>query len=552
VPPDPMVDRVAPAKPGADPAGGPTHAPNAPHAGVGLNAVANVAGQFVFVITGFVLPRLVNDRIGIERLGVWDFGWSIVAHLTLVGGGMMSAVSRDVARLSAVNDDDGLKRLVSSSLVMFTALGAVAAAAAGIVAWYVPTLLPDLSPETVGDARAVVVLLGLGVGVRFPFHVFNGIITGHQRYVLHNGIVSTCYLVSSVIMAAGVLGGLGVVFMALIHLLGEIAAGVMKVIYARRLCADWRIGTAYLDRETMAHVVSFGGRTLLDNVARVLLYQSNTLMVGYFLGVGPLAVYARCRSLVTALDRIVVKIAMVFTPQASALDARNDRAGLVAAVAQSTRYGLFVALPCVLFLVILGDRLLAVWMGDAFVAGTLLTLLAVGHLATFAQRGTYHVLMGMGVHGAPAVARMLTAIGGCGVAAVLLGWFEGGLVAAALGIVLPLLITDGLILPWLASRRLGVPVATLLVGGWLRPLLVCLPLGLLWVACRSLVVGPVATVALAATLGMLLYFGLSWRFLCSEGLRRTLRRRLASWINRRRGRTPPAPSCIPVGSEPKA
>ena len=42
------------------------------------NVIWSWAGHLVFVISGFLMPRLIDSHIGQVSLGVWDFCWSIV------------------------------------------------------------------------------------------------------------------------------------------------------------------------------------------------------------------------------------------------------------------------------------------------------------------------------------------------------------------------------------------------------------------------------------------------------------------------------------------
>lgn len=497
---------------------------------LGRNVVANVAGQLVFVLTGFILPRLVFDRIGFEMLGVWDFGWSIVAHLMLVGGGMMSVVSRDVARFAAMNNVEELRRLISSCFVLFVLCGLCALGLALAVTRLLPTILPSLPPELLDDARAVVFLLGLSVTVRFSLHVFNGIITGHQRYVLHNIIVGGTYLASAFVMVMLVVLGCGLVTIAATYLVGELVSGVLKLWFARRICPDWRIGWRFVRRSTIVHVITFGGKTMLGAVSRVLLYQTNAALVGYYLGVESLAIFARSRSLVLTVDRILLKMGMVFTPRASFLQARGDKSALQRSLYISVEYSLYIAIPAVLLLTILGGPILEVWMGGKFSRPGLLAILAAGHLIPLSQRGTYHILMGMGRHGWPALAQFIAALLGTALAVLLLGWSDLGLVGAAVAIVLPITVVDAVILPMVARRNLGIDMGHFLYRTWARPVTVALPFAAVLLVCRVLPMPNVAaTVGLAVTLGAAVYGAVCWRFVLTPTQRTRVLGVLICW-----------------------
>ena len=42
------------------------------------NVLFSWGGNFVFIIAGFIMPRMIDRRLGQELLGIWDFAWSLV------------------------------------------------------------------------------------------------------------------------------------------------------------------------------------------------------------------------------------------------------------------------------------------------------------------------------------------------------------------------------------------------------------------------------------------------------------------------------------------
>ncbi|MGE0480109.1 MAG: lipopolysaccharide biosynthesis protein [Phycisphaerae bacterium] len=424
--------------------------------GVWKNALANIGGELVFVATGFLLPRLIADHIGKEMLGVWDFAWSLNAHFMLVGGGMMTSVGREVAALHVRRDWDGLSALVSSCCFLFGLCGLVVLLLAAGTAASLHWLLPTLDAQSLPAARGTVFLLGLCIAFRFPLHVFNGILTGHQRYVLHNLIVSGCHLATTLAVIGVVLAGGGLIWMAAFHLAGELVAGQLKLHFARRIDPYWRAAPRFVRRRTMGYVVRFGGKSFLFNIAQVMLYQTNAVLVGRFLGLEALAVFSRARALVAALEKLVRKAAVVLIPNASALQERGDGAASERLLRRAGEFSLMVALPGVLFLVFLGGPLMNVWMGAGFHEVGLLALLAIGHFASLTQRGSYFILLGRGAHGAPGAATAIGAVAGILLSLLLLGPLKMGLLGAAIAIVVPITIVDGLVIPRLACRSIGV------------------------------------------------------------------------------------------------
>jgi O-antigen/teichoic acid export membrane protein len=152
------------------------------------NVLASWAGHMVFVIAGFVMPRMIDRHIGQTSLGIWDFSWSLVSYFGLAGLGIGSSVNRYVAKYRAVNDIDGLRRAVSSVWCIQVVVSFVIVLATAVVASFIPLWFKERLGAEMKIAQWVVVLLGLSLAVEMAFDAFRGVMTGCHRWDFHNGL----------------------------------------------------------------------------------------------------------------------------------------------------------------------------------------------------------------------------------------------------------------------------------------------------------------------------------------------------------------------------
>ena len=82
------------------------------------NLIGRWLGQIVVVVTGFVIPRLIDDNLGAVALGIWDFGWSTVSYFRYMGFGLAAGLNRFVALYNAKGDVTNLRRCVSSTVFL--------------------------------------------------------------------------------------------------------------------------------------------------------------------------------------------------------------------------------------------------------------------------------------------------------------------------------------------------------------------------------------------------------------------------------------------------
>jgi len=489
---------------------------------------ANWLGYLVFLVSGFVLPRLIGDLAGQELLGIWDFAWSTINFTNWLQFGIFSAVGRDVARFRVAEDWTSVSRSLSASLVMLLLAFGGGLILISALVYATPLLLPAATdPQVVRETRWVVGILGVNAAVGLPLGVFTGVLVGLERWDLKNLTRSVPELACLAAMAMLLLGGHGLVALAWATLAAEITADLWAFWCVRRLCPELRIARRLVTWEALSDVLSFGGRSYLHGIARGGLYHVNSLIVTACMGPAAVAVFGRQRSLVVSFQKLIRQYGNVFTPPSAALLASGDRDGLRELALRSGLYGMYLALPIVVVLTLAGGPLVRLWMGSAYEAPMVLAVLALGHACSFAHHGTYSILVGMNRHGWVAVAEICCAVLATVAAYVLVGHLHWGLLGAAVAIAVALTLGAGVVPIVLLCRALRIPLAGFLWKTTRGPLLSVLPLAASLLAAQA-ALGRGTTASLAAGLGAggTLLAAIYWRWVLPAPLKRRLLKKL--------------------------
>ena len=499
------------------------------------SVLANWAGEFVFIVSGFILPRLINDQIGQAQLGIWDFCWATVAYLTLLSAGLASSVNRYVAWYKAVGRWNDLNRACSACACIFTAGGLVAVAITGVLAVGLPSFLPKAFAEFQSEVQWVLLFLGLSTAVMMWAAVYHGVISGYQRYDLAVAIETGCH-VAFVLATVGLLFlGYGLRQMAVAVLVSKALEAGAKCLCAHRVCPQLSLSVRRVTLEAFREVVAFGAKTFVGQIASLVTYPGNSLVVGFFLGPASLAVYARAMGLLRHANTGLFQFARVLIPMVSESHAKQDEAEISRLVLVGTRYSLLLAVPLVMALAIMADPLMRLWMGKAYATTSLLPVLALGSLLPLVFIAPRMVLQGMNRHGLPELGNLLAGVASIGLNIVLLSVFDMGLVGVAVCVGLCLSLANLVITPVMVARQAKLPL-----GQFLRvipgPVALTLPFGVWLLLCRYLW-NQHDLIALAAGLGggsvilLLMY----WR----SGLPKPLKLKILSMLPLAGNRLPP-------------
>lgn len=438
----------------------------------------------MFIVAGFIMPRMIDRRLGQEMLGVWDFTWSLTSYFSLVQLGIGSSVNRYVAKYRAAEDISGINLIISSAGCILGIAGLVVFGLTVTVSLMLPQLFGHKLGENVNVAQWVVFFTGAGLSIRMVFSSFHGLLTGFHRWGLHNLIKSGWYVITVAGMIIALLEGGGLRSLAVIVFAGQILEDATRVTLAYRICEGLHVRLSLVQSKTVRKLFVFGGKTLIPSVSNMLLNQTTNILIVAYLGPAALALYARPCSLVHHINTLVNKMAMTLTPTISSMQSTGNIKGIRELLISSVRYSFYMVLPMVLVLVVFGDAVMQCWMGPRYANGLIPAILAVGYLAVFVQRPVLNILAGLNAHGRAGIAKFITSVFSAGLTVLVLGYFKWGIVGAAVAVTLPLMIMNVVYLPLLVCRKVGLNVSRYFLSVTVRPMIHVLPFAICLVIAR--------------------------------------------------------------------
>lgn len=483
---------------------------------IGRNILTSWLSHAVFIVFGFVLPRVIDEQLGQVLLGIWDFGWSVVSYLGLAMMGIGSSVNRYVARYQASNEVLKLSRTISSVAALQLLIAFVVAAATVVLAVFLPDWMAGTLSEHRDVARYIILFLGLALAVQMAFDVYRGILTGCHEWGRYNALNAGGYTVSATGMLAVLVLGGGLPGMAVTYFVITVAVEVWRRKLALDACPGISFRWAYVNADDMRKVFRFGIKTILLYLPRIIVQQTVMILVIAKLGPAMLAVLARPIALVGHVGVLANKFGFVLTPTAGSLQGGGRQDELRGFSISYMRAGWLLAILPLMFLFVLGDRLIALWMGNDYANWPVIAILSAGAVLPISQSATLNILAGMNEHGKVAkwnlYASVVVVV--AGIAAV--SFTELTLLAAAGLIVLPSVFGLGLMTIFVGCRVLKISLREYCVDVVRDPLIIGCACGVvLWLVRQY---GP-ASVLLSLLIG-----GLSHAMIAAALLHRDLRR----------------------------
>ena len=475
------------------------------------NALANWSGTAVATFAALLLAPYLLQQLGAERFGLYQVGRQLVAYFLLLNLGIVASVIRFAATAIATRDDARLNAVSNSALALHLGIAA-AGLLAGLAAGDLAPGFFRVSPSYVAETRWLLWTLGIWWALGILAAPARGILIGQQRFGWLN-----------LVMALGALLALALIFglfelghVSLLAVGGAFAAAAAAELaahlgLARHLQPSLRWSLRLVDRRVLRELCGFGAWNLLFTVAGLLLWWTDSIVIGRLLGPAAVPLYALPFMLIT-LGRVAVGgLSSPLAPLAAA-QARQSPGELAITLVRSTRIAVILTLASAGLLVVVAEDLFTLWIGPDYAGSWLVyACLMVSFWAVFAQMPAYNILLGAGDIRRPAAVVLAATALTLAVKVLALGWLGGGVIAVALANCLLVLPAMALYVPKCACDLAQLPLARLYREAYLPPLLAFVPVAALgwllfarWTPANLLELiaafGLLASTSLAATL----------------------------------------------------
>lgn len=494
------------------------------------NVLFSWTSHLVFFIAGFIMPRMIDNHLGQELLGVWDLGWSLVGYFYLVQGGVNSSVNRYVARYRAANDMTRVNDTVSSGLCVMGLAGLGMLGLTVGVTMLMPAWFGGRLAGNVREAQWVYFYLGISMVIDTGLGPFTGVLTGCHRWKMHNLIKSGSHMASVAGMIVVLLAGGNLVNLAQAYLVGQVVSYAMRVVCAYRVCPGLHVNPFRARRSTIKSIFAFSGKILIPTLSVILATQTTGVLIVASLGPAALALFTRPQSLTRQISTFVNKLAFVLTPTASSLQSTGNHKEIKALLLKTIGYASHLSLPLVLVLTVFGGPILQLWMGKSYASNLLPAILALGALPQMINMPAWQILVGLNAHGRVGVAQLPASMASVLLIVLVLGVLDLGLVAVAVAGACPRMVVHLFYLPLCVRRRLNIRLGEYATHALLRPMVHVFPFAACLVGARFFLnTHPLAELAWGLTLGGTVLMVIYWRYVLPARLKGRLIRMVPTY-----------------------
>jgi len=430
---------------------------------VAHNVSTRYLAYTVDAIVGVVMLPFNLAHLGATAYGLWMVTASLTAYFSMLDLGYGGALVRFVAQYRAKKDARSLNEVLSTLAVVYASIGVVTYALVAIAAYNLDALL-KLTPDQVPTSRALLLIVGANVALRFLFGVFGGVIVGFQRYHLNN-LTSIATSIAVALANVVVLSmGYGVVALVAVTTAVRIGALLVYRVNAYRVYPALHINPRLFRLSRLREVSGFSIYMLVLDLAYKLNYSTDVLVIGALIGAPAVAFWSPAQRLGELALKLSNQLSEALFPIVVDCDAAQRAARLRMVFVQGTRLSLATVIPIAGGLAMLAQPLLAAWIGGEFVeTATILQILAIVVIVRVGSSTSSVILKGAGLHRRLAALVSVMAVVNVALSVALVRPL--GLIGIAVGTLVPVTAISLFGYIPAACKRVGIGLARMIYEG---------------------------------------------------------------------------------------
>jgi O-antigen/teichoic acid export membrane protein len=440
------------------------------------NVFANLCRGGAVALVTLLLPPFLTKILAKDAYGTWLLILQLSTYVSFLDFGIQTAVGRFVAHCNELGDTNRRDRLISTSIAILTGAALLGTLGMTILAWQLPALFPEMPAALHHDAQLALAIVGISLSVSLPFTVFGAIFAGIQRYDVPAWIIGVSKLMGGIGVVLVAESSHSIVMMAIVMGIANLGTGLGQFIAYKKLAGSMQISIRLLSPQAATDIFKYCFALAIWSVGIMLVTGLDTAIVGYY-DYKSVAYYTLAASLTSFVIGVQNSILTLILPNAAAIGARGDRAGLGKLLLATTRYATIVLILTSLPLILGAQWILIGWVGMDYAINTtlLLQLLVVANFIR--QLGSPYAITAIAIGEQQAIVLSPLIEGAINLTISLIVTSQIGVIGVAIGTIVGSIVSVGLHLFYNLPRTKSIQIEhrSLPIAAIARPLIAILP-----------------------------------------------------------------------------
>lgn len=368
------------------------------------NISAGWAEMLIMVISGLIITPILISYLGKEGYGVWALAGSIIGYLAILDLGVSSSLSRFVAKYNAKEDMEGLSRILTTSLFLYSISVLVIVSIILLISSQFSSFF-NLSEKYRQIGSTLILLIGLGTAISLPLRMGQGIFQGIHRFdlVYLFRMMGVIFRLAMIILFFFYWKKGNLLLLAYISIAATLLPNIIMCLWVKKKMPQISFKKSYISRSSIKEIWSLSLSALVISFCIIIFKQTQIVAIGKIVNVELVTLYVIPLVLMNYSSMLNSYFTAAFVPLASEMDTLNKKQRLQNLNIQGVKISLAISLGLLIMIIFYGKPFLVLWLKSKILQETdfviltkLLVIMAIGFCIGTPQRITEKMFLGSG------------------------------------------------------------------------------------------------------------------------------------------------------------
>ncbi|MBP5683930.1 MAG: oligosaccharide flippase family protein, partial [Bacilli bacterium] len=261
-----------------------------------LNMLTDIVPLIIVSLLGIFKVKLFIQYLGDETFGLYNLFNNVMIYVSLVDGGLISAVLYSLYKPNTSGDKKKFNALLSGAQRTFSKIGMIIFGIAFVVSFFVYFLIKDCS----FDYWYIVLtflLFAVSSVVAYFFVPYNALLEVKEKKYIYNLITQIGQIVLSVLEIIMLIKGFRFVYILIMHSIVKLLASLVEVWICKREFPDVNLHEKEKDYGFKEYLPSL----IFHKICGLISSNVDTIIISSFLGLSYVAIYSAYSYIITML-----------------------------------------------------------------------------------------------------------------------------------------------------------------------------------------------------------------------------------------------------------
>ena len=318
------------------------------------------------MLVSLYTSRVVLQTLGVEDYGIYNVVGGVVAMLGFLNDSMSGATSRFITYELGRGDNARLNQVFSTSLIIHVSIALFVFVLAETVGlWFFENKL--VIPENrMVSARLIYHFSVISMMIGITQVPYNAVIISHEKMNVYAYTTIIDTVAKLILLLALVFSPFDkLITFAIGTFIVTLLSNSIYVFYNQKNINGTHL-YFYWEYKLFRKLMSYAGWSFFGSISGVLCNQGLSIIMNLFFGVATNAAKAISDKIMSVVQSFVMNFYMAVSPQITKTYANNDLDSTVNLAFKSTRLGYYLMLIISVPVILLLDKILALWLAETY------------------------------------------------------------------------------------------------------------------------------------------------------------------------------------------